>query len=112
MKNNVDIARFNHDFEEFLHEVKSDFFDFKENLKREHEQDLQVGCQCHSVPLSHSIQEDLIALLEEREVDDETGDTGFSTLVNHFQDQIEEEILSLEKQLHTLKKLEESYYEL
>jgi hypothetical protein len=63
-------------------------------------------CQCHSVPLSHQIQEDLIALLDERDVDDET-----VTVMNHFQDQIEQEILSLEKQLHTLKKLEETYYE-
>ena len=62
-------------------------------------------CQCHSVPLSHQIQEDLIALLDERDVDDET-----VTVLNHFQDQIEQEILSLETTYNTLKKLEESYW--
>jgi len=35
MKNTIDIARFDHDFDEFLQEVKSDFFDFKENLKQD-----------------------------------------------------------------------------
>ena len=39
MKNTVDIARLNHDFDEFLQEVKSDFFDFKEALKQDHQQD-------------------------------------------------------------------------
>ena len=39
MKNTVDIARFDHDFDEFLQEVKSDFFDFKENLKKEYQED-------------------------------------------------------------------------
>ena len=113
MKNNVDIARFDHDFEEFLHEVKSDFFDFKENLKREHEEDQQVGCGYSGSRLSLQIQEDLNALLEEQDIDkavivcDET-----VMWVTEFQDEIEQEILSLEKQLHTLKKLEESYYKL
>jgi len=43
MKNNrvpvVDIARLNHDFDEFLHEVKSDFFEFKEALKQDQQED-------------------------------------------------------------------------
>ena len=37
MKNTVDIARLNHDFDEFLQEVKKDFFDFKEALKKDHQ---------------------------------------------------------------------------
>ena len=41
MKYSVDIDRLNHDFNEFLHEVKSDFFDFKENLKKEFQEDQQ-----------------------------------------------------------------------
>ena len=41
MKNDIDIARLNQEFDEFLHEVKSDFFDFKENLKKEYQQDQQ-----------------------------------------------------------------------
>ena len=39
MKNNVDIARLNQEFDEFLHELKSDFFEFKENLKKEDQQE-------------------------------------------------------------------------
>jgi len=53
--------------------------------------------------LSHRIQEDLIALLDERDVDNETVTYACNIVVNHFQDQIEREILSLEKQLHILK---------
>ena len=41
MKNTIDIDRLNHDFNEFLHEVKSDFFDFKENLKEAFQEDQQ-----------------------------------------------------------------------
>ena len=55
--------------------------------------------------LSHQIQEDLIALLDERDVDNETVTSACNIVVNRFQDQIEREILSLEKQLHILKKL-------
>ena len=55
--------------------------------------------------LSHRIQEDLIALLDERDVDNETVTSACNIVVNRFQDQIEREILSLEKQLHILKKL-------
>ena len=39
MKNSIDIDRLNHDFNEFLREVKSDFFDFKEALKQDYQQD-------------------------------------------------------------------------
>jgi len=49
--------------------------------------------------LSHRIQEDLIALLDERDVDNETVTYACNIVVNHFQDQIEREILSLEEQL-------------
>ena len=52
--------------------------------------------------LSHRIQEDLIALLDERDVDNETVTSACNIVVNRFQDQIEREILSLEKQLHIL----------
>ena len=55
--------------------------------------------------LSHRIQEDLIALLDERDVDNETVTSACNIVVNRFQDQIEREILSLEKQLYILKKL-------
>jgi len=55
--------------------------------------------------LSHQIQEDLIALLDERDVDNETVTSACNIVVNRFQDQIEREILSLEKQLYILKKL-------
>ena len=49
--------------------------------------------------LSHRIQEDLIALLDERDVDNETVTYACNIVVNHFQDQIEREILSLKEQL-------------
>ncbi len=49
--------------------------------------------------LSHQIQEDLIALLDERDVDNETVTYACNIVVNHFQDQIEREILSLKEQL-------------
>jgi len=57
MKNTVDIARFNHDFDEFLQEVKSDFFDFKEALKQDHQQD-----QHEDYPPSEQV---VIKLIEE-----------------------------------------------
>jgi len=41
MKNNIDIARLNHDFDEFLHELQYDLLDFKKNLIREYQQDQQ-----------------------------------------------------------------------
>ena len=34
MKNDIDIARLNQEFDEFLHELKSDFFEFKEEIKK------------------------------------------------------------------------------
>ena len=49
--------------------------------------------------LSHQIQEDLIALLDERDVDNETVTSACNIVVNRFQDQIEREILSLKEQL-------------
>ena len=49
--------------------------------------------------LSHQIQEDLIALLNERDVDSETVTSVCQIVVNHFHDQMEREILSLKEQL-------------
>ena len=57
MKNTVDIARLNHDFDEFLQEVKKDFFDFKEALKKDHQQD-----QNEDYPPSEQV---VIKLIEE-----------------------------------------------
>ena len=57
MKNNIDISRLNHDFDEFLQEVKKDFFDFKEALKKDHQQD-----QNEDYPPSEQV---VIKLIEE-----------------------------------------------
>jgi len=55
--------------------------------------------------LSYRIQEDLIALLDERDVDSETVTSVCQIVVNHFHDQMAREILTMKEQLQSYEKI-------
>ncbi len=55
--------------------------------------------------LSYRIQEDLIALLNERDVDSETVTAVRQIVVNHFHDQMAREILTMKEQLQSYEKI-------